>query len=424
LSTSALANATLTLYDSSGGTAGTVSKTNIPVNGSVRVTTSDTGFPTSNGQYSGILSSDTEVAAAVFNTNYTYKVGDTYMGIPSPSTTQTAPLIFRNHVGWTTKFHIQDASGSAQTVTVNAYKAGSSTPSDSPTFAVPANGTVTVDFTSSDFANFGSGTGSFGSAVIVGTGNLAVIVDNTNDQGGGPDNAAEVYYNGFPDSQSGRDLVAPLAFNGHAGLNTGISTINLGNIQTTLTFTYNINALYGGGVQVRTETLAANAKSTFYMPETTLTKPSYGSVQIHSSDTDVVATMTTNKLDGGGAYAYAAPVLVPSSATTKLAVPLAFNNHSAWNTGISVYSVGGAGTITAKYVRTDTVPTTAGNFFDTSKAGVANGQVSFYAPEISGMLNDFVGIVYLESTVPIMGLITTNTGGTNYVASQMAARNY
>ena len=66
----------------------------------------------------------------------------------------------------------------------------------------------------------------------------------------------------------------------------------------------------------------------------------------------------------------------------------------------------------------------SGNYFDTSKPGVSDGQVSFYAPELTGMLDNFVGVAYIESSGPIMGLITTNTGGTRYIATQMAAYNY
>ncbi len=420
LSTTDQANATLTLYNTSGGSAGSIDKTGIPINGSARIRTTDSGFP-GNGQYSGIVSSDQPVAAAVMNNNSSYRSGDAYVGFAGGSSNPTADILyfpntFRGHFGWTTKLHIQDASGSGQRVTVHAYPNGSSSPSDSPEYDIDPNGFITVDLMSSDFSNFGSGNGAYGYVRVESNDGraLAAICDNIVDQNQGPNKVVEAQYEGLDASQAGRDFVAPIVFNGHAGWYTGVNIVNTTGTPTTMTFTYKVNSAYGGATQVRTLNVPAYQKGTFFLPETTLQKPSYGSLTINSANADVTIVVGTNRLydPDDPAVGYMVRSLNPAAATNHIAIPIAFRQSPSgtWNGGINVYTVGSASTITTKWVRTDSDPTVSTNYFDYSLPGVSNGAVTFFAPEMPGMLNNFTGVVYIESSSPILAL----SGGNNF----------
>jgi hypothetical protein len=119
---------------------------------------------------------------------------------------------------------------------------------------------------------------------------------------------------------------------------------------------------------------------------------------------------------GGGALGTTVKLLNTGLASNKVAVPLVFNKDfsSDWVGGFNVYSVGTAGTINTKWVRANSDPTQPGNSFTTAPAtGTADGITNYYAPTIGGMLGDFTGAVYVESTDPILVYFDS----TNYAQS-------
>jgi hypothetical protein len=315
--------------------------------------------------------------------------------------------------------HIQNASGSDQTVTVKAFPQGSSTPSDSPTYNIPANASITVDFMSNDFANFGSGLGAFGYVIIQGTGNVAAVTNIFNE-----DTSARVqlYYSGFKASDAGQQVLIPGLFSGHSEWNSGVQVINVTGQTGNVTLEYTIAPLYGGGVQNRTLPIGANGSANFTMNQ--LGFPSaFGSAKVTSDNANLkIVALITSFTYAGSPVGFEFPALNPALATTRVAVPLAFNTNGLtdWNTGIGVLSIGAGGTITTTWVTANSNPVVSATRTQSSSA---NTLVSFDASTLS-LPSNFVGSVFVESSgQPIMAVVNNTRYGQGF-AAQYAGINY
>jgi hypothetical protein len=114
-----------------------------------------------------VVSSSNPVVAAVYNTNATGRLADMYIGTGSPAQQITLPLIYRYHFLNTSKFYVQNASSSAQNITIDTYLINTTSVAASKTINnVQPNTTITVDFANdAAFAGFGSGDGKYGYAM-------------------------------------------------------------------------------------------------------------------------------------------------------------------------------------------------------------------------------------------------------------------
>jgi hypothetical protein len=397
------ANVDLSLYPVDDPNPSNPIPATIPIDGNVTIHISS--LPdVANGQYAGIISSDEPVAAAVLNTNYSSKLGDMYIGFNSTSNRQILPLIERNHSFWTSTFYIQNASASAQDVTVYAYIVNSPTPSATVPYNIPANTTKVVDFAHSDFNDFGSGLGHFGYAIIEGTGDLAVVCDNRKDQA---NFYGEAIYDAIDGTQGARTLTAPLFHNSFFSgqWQSGVQVVNLDPVATTLYYTYTLGSPFGGASYYRQVTLDGSAMDSYYPPVFPVgERPPdgvWGALTVSSSNADIAGVLS-HAIYRDGALGTTVSLLDTQRATYKVAVPLTFNYPilDGWATGLNVYSVGTPGDITTTWVRANADPAT--NSFTYSLPGTANAMTSFYAPTIPGMLSNFDGAVYVESTEPIL----------------------
>jgi LysM repeat protein len=413
------ANITLDLYQASATPVAPspISRNNVPVRGSVTILPSEFY----DGQYSGVVSADQPIAAVVMNTNDTGTVGDAYLGHNSPSTRQTIPIVYRGHSGWRSEFYIQNASATSQTVTVRATLIGQSTPAVTRTYTIAGYCTQRVDFMGSDYDAFGYGTWRVGSVTVEGTANLAVVCHTYCDVS--PD-LIDLVYSGLNDNEAGLDLVVPTTFNGHSAWATGIPTVNLSGESTTLTMTYTLASMYGGGSYVRTTTLGPYAMGGFAMAEQGL-PTSVGSAQIHSSNPNArIVALGTSVTYVGTSVGFSKPALNPALATTRVAVPLAFRTGGLtdWNSGVGVYSVGSSTSVTATFVTANTNPVTSYQFVI---AATANTLTGFDLSTVTALPTNFVGAVFLESSggVPIMSL-NNHTRYSRGYAAQVQGYNY
>lgn len=389
------ANVDLALYDSAGNNVQSISKTDIPVGGGVSINASDLS---NNGKFSGVVSSDTPVAVGAFNINATGTVGDMYLGTSNPAQEVILPILFRNHSFWQSKMYIQNAHSSAQNISVEAFPLGSSTPSDSPIYNIPANTTLEVDFMSNDFVNFGSGQGKYGYARVTGAdGPVAVVVSS---QKNFDTQIIETLYKGMPSTDAGTELIMPFVYNGHSFWDSGIVVVNTSNVTTTVTLQYTKDALYGGTTETKPKQLGPNAAIDFYLPAEGLTRPSFGGAKLTSSNSSAKIVAISNYVkynNAGGAVGSLAPAFNKDSATTKLAIPFGYNESFATGTqtGLVVYNIDSSGTVTTTWTAADLDPST--NSTVKTLSGSANGISSFYAPTI-GIPSNFKGVIYVESS--------------------------
>ena len=406
-------SATLSLYQSSSSPAKTLSFT-IPQNGNVTAGLSSV----SNGQYSGVVSSNNPVVAAVYNTNATGKLGDMYVGSGSPAQQITLPLIYRYHFLNVSKFYVQNASSSAQNITIDTYLINTTTKAASKTLNnVQPNTTITVDFANdAAFAGFGSGDGKYGYAIIKGSsGNVSVVNETIRDLGTGRFMTSYSGLNATVDAST--SLVAPLVYNNWFSWITGITVVNTENAQATVTFNYVSNA----GNASQTQTIGANGSALFYLPFVQPNKQSFGAGTF-SSNRKIIAMVNNARATQGFGSATAA--LNASTATSKVAIPIVLNTNSgnAWRTGITIYSFN-ATTINATFVAANTDPSNPANKITRSLSVGANSSSLIFGPDFLPS-SSYTGAVYLQSTGGNIMALTNVSNLVNGMSGQMPGINH
>ncbi|MCB0168763.1 MAG: hypothetical protein KDI79_31335, partial [Anaerolineae bacterium] len=415
LNGSAATNVTLDLYTNSATPVQTLSK-NAFAGGGVT-------FPlaqfNNDGQYSGVVSSSDPIVAGVYNTNFTGKLSDMYLGTSNPAQNVNLPLVYRNHFSNASTFYIQNAHSVAQNITVRAYLIGTTSPKVTKTYnSVPPNTTLTVNFASdSAYSAFGSGNGAYGYALITGSaGPIAAVSQTIRDIGS---DRFMTSYNGLnPSTDAGTSLVAPLVYNQHFDWITGITVVNTENKNTTVTMNYVSNKGNGS----KSISLAPNAVGLFYLPDIN-PKASYGSATLTSNNAKIIAMVNNARAAQGFGSATAA--LNSSAATSKIAIPIILNSNSgnAWRSGITVYTFG-ATTVTGTFVKVDANPATSGNKIVKNISLGANSVGLFYGPDFLPASN-YTGVLYLQASgsTKIMALanVSNLVGG---FSGQMPGVNY
>jgi len=277
-------------YDST-GTSIWSDSTTIEVGGSWSVylpSTSDSDLPA--GIYSLVVSSSGPVAGVANNVNISGKMGDSYLASNPGSAEVYLPLVFRNYSSYISIIYPQNATSSAQDITIDLYPVGSSTPAASKTYNVPAYASQEIDLASSDFNAFGN---TYGSALLTGaSGDIAVMVGYVKDPGLGADKVLNGEYRGIPPSLAGTNLFAPLVFKNHSLWQSGIAVQNIESLATTLTITYTASPDSSAYPLVLTDTLAlgANASGTFYLPaNSSLPDGFFGGAELSSDTTNILA---------------------------------------------------------------------------------------------------------------------------------------
>jgi hypothetical protein len=350
------------------------------------------------------------------------------------SSSQFLPIVFRGHSKWESRFHVQNAGGSAQDITVKAYRVGSSAPNASKTYTnVAANASFTVDFMSSDYDGFGSGQGAYGYATVEGSGgNVAVVVDNINSQ----TTLIQMSYRGFAQAEANTTIVIPLIYAGHSNWAGGVSVINLSSEPTTVTMSYTADPTYYASVGTITKqkSLSANSQVDFTLAELGIPK-SFGGARFTSSNSNAKILAVVNAVNYvlPGGVGFSGPAVNPNDTTrvtSKVALPIAFKlgYPDNWSTGLVVYNVG-SGNIKTTWVKANSDPNVAGNKFEYTQSGT-DGQLttitSFEGGASSIIPSGFVGSVFIEAQGPGQRIIVlaNHTRYGQRLGSQLLGYNY
>ena len=352
-------------------------------------------FPTSsfssNGQFSGVISSDEPMVAAVYNTNHTGRLADMYLGTNVPVQEVNLPLIFRKHFNNESTFFIQNAHSATQDITVDVFPEGQTVAADSVTYSnVPPNTSITVDFANdTDYDGFGSGNGAVGYALVTGSaGNVAAVSQTVRDLG---TDRFMTSYNGLDNvGGAGPNLVAPLVYSNWFDWITGITVVNTEGTPTTVTLNYFSNK--GNGSD--SLNLGANAVGVFFLP---FVGPdiSFGSATINSTGNDIIAMVNNARASQG--FGSATVALDASTATDRVAIPLIRNSNggNAWRSGITVYSFGNT-TVTADFVAVDSNPT--GNTTTPTPLNLSANEVGLLFGPFFLPSSNYTGVLYLSSS--------------------------
>lgn len=439
------ASVTIEYYDPDGNLVYTdlryTGSGSIPVGGNVNVYPPGdyTDTELAPGKYSVVLTSSQPIAAVANSVNIGSQIGDSYLGSESGVQTAYAPLIYRNHSSYTSIIFAQNAHSTAQTITVNLYKVGESTPAATKDYTgVAAYATQEINLGSSDFAAFGD---TYGSATISGVdGDIAVVVAANKQPSMEVVQILHTEYRGLSSSVAGKSFFAPLVFKNHSGWQTGIMVQNTESAATTVAITYTASPDSSAYPLVRTGSIniGANASGVFYLPDAAqdglsgnaLPDGFFGGAELSSAASNILAIVNNVKYTASYYVGSSYEAFNPSSATDSIAAPLIFRNHAQYETGIQVQNVGSGSTdITVTITKSPSSSPVGGDGPWTLEAtGVGSGEVAtFYLPgttELQGISGLYGGAVIASTnSVPIVAVVnstryaaglSTNYVGINY----------
>jgi len=330
--TGSLATIAIAFYNQDGTTANTVNdtiaansgKTYYPLN-AVSV-----GF---NG--SVVVSSDQQLAAIANVLGNNGQRGASYGGFSAGASTVNLPLVMKTAYGIDTWFNVQNTGTAATTVNI-AYKPGSCTesvsvaPGAAKTFKQADNACLPAGFV--------------GAATITSVEPVVASVIQV-------DAKSLLAYNGFTTAST--QPVMPLVSSNFYKSGTGIQVQNTGATPTTVTISYKPSAGFPGAACTETKSIPAGQSVTFGFPQLPATCGTAGSgvsdtvnggfvgsaaVTTNSANMPLVAIV--NQVTRGAANAAAYEAVDPSTATSKLSLPLIMDRVYNIFTGISVANVG------------------------------------------------------------------------------------
>jgi hypothetical protein len=378
-----------------------------------------------NGRYSAVVESDQPIAAVANNTDTIDQMGDSYLGSDPGATQVVAPLWYRNYRGYSTKFYAQNASATTQNITIALSKAGESLPAASKVYSVLPYAAQEIDLAAD--ASFAALEGFYGSAAVVGaSGDVALVVTTNRMQGTAATNF-NTEYRGIRTSLAAKSLTAPLVYQTYNSWATGIMVVNTEAVAATVVVTYTASALYAANptlVMVGSVALGPYASTSVYLPNSTmnggvdLPVGFFGAAEM-SSNTAILAIVNNTKNSGAGSVGSAYEAFAKSAATSKVAGPLVYRNHSGNDSGIQVQNLGSAATnITMVFTKSDlSSPVDSGGnpvtgpWTLTANNVPAGGVATFYLPgdaQLAGIRGLF-GAVAIESSggAPIVAVVNT-----------------
>jgi len=389
------------------------------------------------GRYSAVVESDQPVAAVANNQDIADQMGDSYLGSDPGANQLIAPLWFRNYRNNTTKFYIQNASATAQNITIALSKAGQGTAAVTKTYEnVPAYSAQEVDL-AGDTA-FNALEGFYGAATVQGaSGDIAMVV-TTNKMVSGAVSNYHTEYRGIRTTQASKNLVAPLVFCNYRGWATGINVANTEAVTATIVVTYTASSGYvpnPGMVRVGSITLGPYGAASIYLPDgpmsglpgNPLPAGFYGGAEL-LSNTNILAVVNDTYNSASGSYGSAYEAFSKTSATSQIAGPLVYRDYAGSETGINVQNVGNQPT-TVTLVLTKAAESSPVDNNNNPVTGpwtltqdvAAGAQVVFYLPSELAGVHKLYGAVALQSSggVPIVALMNTTRYGagisSNYI---------
>lgn len=387
LSTST-ANCVYSFYNAAGAAVYTSSSSSINSGDSLFVYVPSVGG-LANGEYSGVVSCDQDVAAVVNWSDANSGAAFEGVGSADTATTLYAPGVYDNYYNFYTNVYVQNASSSPVNVTVQIYAPGNAVPVATQTFNSLAPNASHL------FEQAGLGALANNvpySAKIVGTGNIAAVINIYGGVGTAADN--QLYsYNAFKSGST--KAYAPLIMNNYYGYNTSLAIQNLGGSSTPYTVTY-------GSGQVQTGNLAANSSVSLYSPAAGIPSgngPGLTSATVQANQPIVILVNESNSYRRAASYAGFA------AGNTKSRAPIVLRSYYNFDSSVTCQNLGNAAaTMTIDYANT------AGN---TTSPSVPPGKTTlFYQPADPNMLSGNVnGITSatITSAQPIACIVNQDT---------------
>ena len=289
-----------------------------------------------------VVSSDREVAAIVNVIADNFAFGSSYGGFDGGAEVISLPLIMRGNAGFNTWFNVQNAGGTAASVTVDY--AGTAC-SEGPIMIQPG-----AAHTFDQASNTCLGGTYVGAATVTGASGDQLVA--TVMQAGSQAPLLNLLsYNGFTSGST--ELVAPLVQFNNSGFTSGFSIQNAGGASTDVTVTFTPGAGEPGTACTETFTIAAGDSETFGLlaftlggsASTTCTQGQQfiGSAEVtaNSASQDLVGIVNQiNFSNFGSAY----NAINPSEATDTVVMPLIMGQNSGFFTSWNLANVSGSST--------------------------------------------------------------------------------
>lgn len=309
------------------------------------------------GQYSAIVSSDTNVGTVVTTTNYPYGMADSYNSMV-PATSVFVPYVYHNHNNWSTEIFVQNTTSSTITGTI-AFTEPPSSPSYSDdgvhtktvSFTIPAFGTQSFDTLTSTYNDLGW---FIGSATIQASGPVAVMANQTRLVGNG-DVKGNVLISarGLSSADAGTKILLPSLYNNFAGASgvwrSGIKIVNSSSSTANITVEFNSDPGMPSFTGTKTLSIPAGGNTELYLPATTLDTPAglmpsqFKGYAVINSDVPVVATVQHTNYDGASGYGVAVGYAGFASGSQNISLPSLYNwpsGSGVWISGIKVQNYG------------------------------------------------------------------------------------
>jgi hypothetical protein len=380
---SSTANCSYTFYDSAGTAAYTSSLTSIGVGDSMFVYVPNI-LSLASGTYSGVVSCDQEVAAV---TNFSDSdSGASHSGIRTAGSTWYIPNVFDNYYNYYTTVIVQNATGSAQDITLDIYPPGSSTPVKSQTQTeVPAY--ASVSFEQEGLAELSNNVAY--SARVTAADDVAAIV---NIYGRSVADNQLYSYNAV---QSGATTVyVPQLMNNYYGYNTSLTVQNIGADPTHVTVTY-------GTGETQEADVPGYSSNLFYTPSSGVPSgdgPGLNSATVTSTSAGYGAQPIVALINESNGYNRAASYIGFAAGATTVRTPIVMKRYYSYNTSVVCQVLsGGPATLTIEYFGA------GGASLGTNTSGSkSNGQTQiFYQPNEGFLSDDYNGSAVITSAAQI-----------------------
>ncbi len=404
-------------YNQKGNAAVTINRPNVAAGSAANIYLPGEQTLT-NGAYAAIISADRQIAA-IARTDWSTSGGAAIYSNVIPGNEVSVPLAAKGYSGQTTLASIQNTdTGQQATVTVEFYKAGSTTPLVSTQKNIGPGTSVTVDL-GKDAAFTSVPAGTLG-ALLVKSASIPVGVQAFMDI---ENFAKAVYaYEGVPAEQAAPTLYAPLIRNDFYGT-TGISVVNPGDTAVQVQVTYIASPLtpacsgqsvHGG----KSFTIDAKSSAVFYqgniaaLPtgDSGLATKCLGAAKIEATGGNILAIVNDAELAKAGTSA-AYNAFPAAAGAKKVALPLFRNKHTNLDlsTGIQAMNIGDApanATIEFKNSSGQLISIAAG----TTQTIAPLASYTWFPPSIAGMPMNTYGSASISSDQPLVVIVNDASG--------------
>jgi hypothetical protein len=386
-------------YSASGATAYTSASATIAPGDSLYVyTPALSGL--ADGEYSGVVSCDKQVAAVVNFSDPNSAAA--YNGVSAPGLVWYAPGIYNNYYNYYSNIYVQNASSGTVNITVEIFAPGNPVPVATQTATnVAAN--AAVHFEQEGLA--GLNTNQFYSAKITGTGDIAPVV---NIYGRGSVNDQLYSYN--PVAAGSTTAYAPVIMNNYYGYNSALVIQNMGSVASDITVTYT-----NGWTHIFT--VQPGAAQSLYTPlESGIPAGNtlYGATVVSTNSQPLVVVVNESNQ-----YNRAASYTGFSSGSAQVRAPIVMKNYYSFNSSVTCQNVGSAATtMTIAY---------AGIAGTTTSGSVSvGGTWLFYQPVdpvLAGVPINWISSATVTSAQPIVCIVNQDQGGSyaTQLMDQLAA---